>query len=395
MKKHECCGCRACGNICPKKCISFSEDTEGFIYPIVDESSCISCGKCKNICPEINPIYYNRANTVEAAFAKNSLDRQAGSSGGIFGLIAKLIINKGGKVWGASFDDNLKLYHTSAVTTEGLGKLYKSKYLQSNTSNIYTVIKSDVGNGVLTLFSGTPCQCNAVRDYVGESEYLITIEVVCHGVPSQDLFDKCIKWEEQKNKCKIKSFQFRSKYNKVLHPQAFSYVCQVNDKQKVVKGLHYQYPFYFGFQKYITLRPSCYECKWARPERCADITLGDFWGIENYNSELNAKEGVSQVIISTTKGNKLFEELVSEDIIWTQTFPIEVALKNNGCLIAPTKLKPEREAFFCALKSRPFNEVIDLFLKSKRQWIFDIYYGLPGFIRHFVRKIMEKRMKYE
>lgn len=395
LNKEECCGCRSCGNICPKQCISFRKDSEGFIYPVVDESICISCGKCKSICPEINPVFNKKADMVEAAFAKDNYERQSGSSGGIFGLLAGSIIKNGGKVWGAAFDENLRLYHISAVTTEELNRLYKSKYLQSNTQDIYSIIKSDIKNGVITLFSGTPCQCNAVRNYIGESEFLITIEVVCHGVPSQDLFDKCIEWEEKKNKCKIKNFQFRSKYKNALHPQAFSYLCQVNSRQKIVNGLHYQFPFYFGFQKYITLRPSCYECKWARPERCADITLGDFWGIENYSPGQNAKDGISQVIINTPKGDKLFKELVSKDLIWDETFPIEVALKNNGCLNSPTKLKPERAAFFYALNSQPFEDVANTYLKSKRQWIFDIYYGLPGFIRHLVRKIMDKRMKYE
>lgn len=395
LKKKECCGCRVCGNRCPTKCISFSCDSEGFVYPSVDESICISCGKCTNVCPEINPFFNKKVNTVEAAFAYNKLDRQAGSSGGIFGLVARLVLDRGGKVWGASFDDGLTLRHTSAVTNEELENLYKSKYLQSNTHNIYSVIKSDIKNGVLTLFSGTPCQCNAVRNYVGESDYLITVEVVCHGVPSQDLFNKCIKWEEHKNRCKINSFQFRSKYKNALHPQAYSYVCEKRGKQKMVNGLHYQFPFYFGFQRYLTLRPSCYECKWAQPDRCADITLGDFWGIEKYNSELNAKEGVSLVIINTPIARQLFNELIANNLVWRESYPIEVALKNNGCLIAPTELKPERAAFFSALNSLPFEEVVELYLKSKRQWIFDFYYGLPQFIRRFVRKLMDKRMRYE
>ncbi|MDE6013135.1 MAG: Coenzyme F420 hydrogenase/dehydrogenase, beta subunit C-terminal domain, partial [Prevotella sp.] len=148
-------------------------------------------------------------------------------------------------------------------------------------------------------------------------------------------------------------------------------------------------------RKYITLRPSCYECKWARPERCADITLGDFWGIENYNSELNAKEGISQVIINTPKGGALFDALILGSSIWHQCFPIEVAIRNNGCLAAPTKLTPERSAFFRALQTYPFEKVVDLYLKSKRQWIFDIYYGMPGNLRRFVRKLMDKRMRYE
>lgn len=395
LSKNECCGCRACHDICPKKCINFTEDSEGFFYPLVNESICISCGKCIKICPELNPTYHKPTNTSIAAYAENIKDRESGSSGGIFGLLAQNLIKKGGKVWGAAFDKNLTLSHQCATNNAELDKLYKSKYLQSNTQDIFSAIKIDIGNKVLTLFSGTPCQCNAIRNYIGENPYLITVEVVCHGVPSQNLFDKSIKWLEHKNNCNVEAFQFRSKYKNALHPQAYTYICRKNNKRQIVSGLHYQFPFYFGFQKYITLRPACYECKWATPGRCADITLGDFWGIEKFKPELNTKEGVSMVILNTEKGNEIFEELITANSVWQQNVPIEIALNNNGCLVSPTKLKPERSEFFNSLNSQPFEEVVRLHLRPKRQWVFDIYYGLPKILRRCVRKIMDKRIRYE
>lgn len=392
----DCCGCRACGDVCPKECIHFEKDSEGFYYPIVAESACISCGKCMRICPEIIQSIHPQAFLVTAAFATNAKYRNAGSSGGVFGLLALKVIEVGGKVWGAAFDEKLKLKHRCASTKEELQPLLKSKYLQSNTGEIYRQIAQDIKTGIPTLFSGTPCQCNAIRNLIGDNELLTTIEVVCHGVPSQDLFDKSIKWLEDKNKCWIRGFEFRSKYKNALHPHAFSYTYIKQNRTGTVNGLHYQFPFYFGFQRYITLRPSCYSCKWARPERTADITLGDFWGIEKYDSNLDAKKGISQVILNTKNGEKLFNKIVADKSCERlKQLPIKTAIENNGCLKEPTRLTPIRKQLFESLANEPFDFVVRKFLTPRRKWIFDAYYGMPKFLRKIVRKVMDKRMRYE
>ena len=393
---HEnCCGCRACGDVCPSKCISFVADKEEFIYPVIDESACISCGKCQKVCPAINQSYHAPAKKAIAAFAYNQEQRNAGSSGGLFGLLAIEIIERSGKVWGAAFDDKLNVRHQCASSIKELAPLMRSKYVQSNTSDIYTRIAKDIKDGILTLFSGTPCQCNAIRNVVGPTNLLITIEVVCHGVPSQSLFNQSIEWLEHRTGCKVTSFVFRSKYKNALHPHAFSYVCNSGNKEKTIHGLHYQFPFYFGFQKSITLRPSCYRCQWADPKRVADLTLGDFWGIERYAQNLNSKTGTSMVLANTREGKHLLETLLNKGLIHAEAFPVEIAIRHNGCLCAPTELKLERACFFEALSKEPFDAVVNRFLVPRRKWIFDLYYGLPGFLRKFVRRVMDKRMKYE
>ena len=391
----DCCGCKACGDVCPKSCISFCEDKEGFVYPHVDEAQCISCKKCQRICPELNPSYNAKSDSAIAAFALNYEERRNGSSGGIFGLLAQEIIKKGGKVWGAAFDFDLQLHHEAAIKTEGLSRLYRSKYIQSDPERVYTQIKKDISEGILTLFSGTPCQCNAIKNFIGRSDLLITVEVICHGVPPQSLFNKLIAYLESKSHCKIISFSFRSKSEKALHPHSFTYVCENGKRKMTVNGLHYQFPYYFGFQKYITLRPACYNCKWAKPERTADITLGDFWGIDKYDSSLDAKEGVSMIIVNTEAGEALIECIENQKQIFSEQFPIKVAIENNGCLSAPTQLKPEREVFFKALNDEPLEDVINKYLRPKRKFIFDIYYSLPKPLRQIVRRLMDKRMKYE
>lgn len=391
-----CCGCRACGDICPAACISFIKDDEGFLYPQVDESACIHCGKCVAACPELNPALNSAATEVTAAYSTDSDIRRSGSSGGLFGVIASHFLSDGGKVWGAAFDRNLQLRHTCASNSKELKPLLRSKYLQSDTSGCYRQIAQDIKSGIPTLFCGTPCQCNALRNYIGrECDNLLMIDLICHGVPSQDLFDKSVAWVEKRDRCRITDFSFRSKYKGALHPQAFTYICERNGKTKEVNGLHYQFPFYFGFQKYITLRPACYACKWARSERCGDITLGDFWGIEKLNPKLDPKTGISEVIANTAKGRELLAKLSAGSKIEAFTFPVDRINGSNGCLHAPTALKPERAELFRDLRTLPFDRVVDSHLVSRRRWIFDLYYGMPGFLRRIVRKVMDKRMRYE
>lgn len=395
LPHEDCCGCRACGDVCPVSCISFSKDDEGFLYPVVDETVCIHCGKCVRTCPEFNPAYNDTPAEVSAAYASSEPARQSGSSGGLFGILAAHIIAKGGKVWGASFDGHFQLRHTCATSVDELRPLMRSKYLQSNTEGCFKQIAADLKSGTATLFCGTPCQCNALRNYVGNCKNLYLVDLICHGVPSQDLFDKSIAWIENKHNCKITNFEFRSKYKGALHPQAFSYVCEKNGSRKTVNGLHYQFPFYFGFQKYITLRPACYTCKWARSERCGDITLGDFWGIEKYNPTLDPKTGISEVIANTERGQNLLNEILESGSLWIENFPFSQVVGENGCLHGPTKLKPERANFFADLRNKLFDIVVKEHLTSKRQWIFDLYYALPSFMRVAVRKLMDKRMRYE
>ncbi len=392
----DCCGCRACGDICPVGCISFRKDEEGFLYPDVDETKCIHCGKCIKGCPEFHPNYNEAPEHVLAAYALMEDCRQSGSSGGLFGVLASFIIENGGKVWGAAFDENLQLKHICAVKHDELRPLLRSKYLQSDTRGCFRQIAEDLKCGILTLFSGTPCQCNALRNYIGhDSDNLYLIDIVCHGVPSQDLFDKSIRWLEAKDSCHISQFSFRSKYKGALHPQAFSYICERNGKVKRVNGLHYQFPFYFGFQKYITLRPSCYRCKWARPQRAGDITLGDFWGIEKLDPNLDPKTGISEVLVNSERGHALIERIKDNLSIWFKEFKLSEVISGNGCLQAPTRLKPERAEFFADLKQDTFDNVVAKHLVSKHQWVFNLYYAMPGFLRRTVRRIMDKRMRYE
>lgn len=394
LQKEQCTGCMLCGDCCPKAAISFYEDSEGFKYPKVDEATCISCGICVKNCPALSPLKNDSAENSFAVFATDESKREAGSSGGVFGLLAEGVLNKCGRVWGAAFDNQIHLVHTKADNADELKPLLKSKYIQSDLSGVYRQIKQDLREGRYTLFCGTPCQVNALKNFVGNKrDHLILVDFVCHGVPSQSLFDKTIKWYEKKNGKKVEWFQFRYKSADVKHPQ--SYAIKHTDGNKIRLGLHYQFPYYFGFQKYITLRPSCYQCKWACSERAGDITLGDYWGIEKYASELNAKEGVSMILCNTDVGKSLFQQIVNSGKVSIVTLPIQCAINENGCLKNPSKEKAERKLFFQHLQEWDFDKVVQVHLTPKKKWIFDLYYGMPKALRNVVRKLMDKRMKYE
>lgn len=394
LPKGECTGCRACGDCCSKGAIAFQEDSEGFFYPTIDEDACVDCGLCSKVCPAMQVKKHSRAANSYAVYAVDTEVRKAGSSGGFFGLLAERVLNEGGRVWGAAFDAELKLVHRKADNKEELLPLLKSKYIQSDLTGVYAQIKRDIREGVKTLFCGSPCQVNALKNYIGkETDNLITVDFVCHGVPNQRLFDMSIRWYEEKHHTKVEWFQFRYKGKDVKHPQSFA--LRHEGESKVRVGLHYQFPYYFGFQKYMTLRPSCYQCPWACAERSGDITLGDYWGIEKFVPQLNAKDGVSMILCNTKKGETLLNLLSAENRVMAHILSIENAVECNGCLQGASQMKAEREIFFRHLQEWDFHKVVNEHLTPKKKWIFDLYYGIPKPIRDVVRKVMDKRMKYE
>lgn len=395
LSKFSCTGCKMCGDICPKHCILFEEDTEGFFYPIVDEAHCVDCGLCVKKCPVLNTCVKEKTDFAYSAFASDKSQKDTGSSGGIFSVLASLIINKGGVVYGAAFDEMLTLKHTRTASIEKLRPLCKSKYLQSDCTGIYQKVKNDLQTGSYVLFVGTPCQCQALQNFIGDklSEKLLIVDFVCHGVPNQKLFDENLEWNERKYG-KVVSVEYRYKGKKVLHPQTMNIVYMKGEKKKSILRLHYQDPYYFGFQKHITLRPSCYQCRWAKPERCSDITLADFWGIEKTELGLDSKQGVSCILLNTDKGQSFFN-MIQGYLDGINKLPVDFAVENNGCLGGPTKMPNSRSVFFEDWHNEGYNVAVNRHLVSKRKWMFDLYYCLPTNIRTIVRKLMDKRMKYE
>lgn len=391
LQHNDCCGCKACGDICPAKAITFATDEEGFLYPLVHET-CMGCGLCVKICPTLN--YSCRVSgdeqSYKACFDKNLSRRDTGSSGGIFGLLASKLMGVGWIVCGAAFDENLQLKHRFASNEKEVGPLKKSKYLQSDTSGVYSGIKNKLDSGEKVMFVGTPCQCNALKNFLRKDymEHLLLVDFACHGVPSQDLFDKCIAYYGEKNHCEVIGYQFRHKPKRYGAPQNYKMIVKKGVSSQEVEGKYYEEPFYYGFQKYMTLRPSCYHCHWASTDRISDISLADFWGIEKVTNQWDRRDHPSLVILNTDFGRRCFQS-ITEELACIETTR-EESIRGNGSLIAPTNCPAEREVFFQDLQTKSFDFVVKSHLTAKRRILKDIYYAIPFGIRKMVLNKLRK-----
>jgi coenzyme F420-reducing hydrogenase beta subunit len=300
-----CVGCGACTAKCNKQSITMQEGTMGFLYPTVDISTCVDCGLCVKVCPVVNKPICTEPLNVYAAIAKDIKTLTSSNSGGFFTVAALHVLQHGGYVCGAVMDDNLEVVHIVTNKVEDLAKMQGSKYVQSKTGLIYIPIKERLKEGKTILFSGTGCQVAGLRTFLGkEYDNLITIEVVCHGVPSPGLYRRYIDWLSKKNGSKVESYKFRSKHKRPTGEHS-EFFYSVNGKQLIGRSL--EDPYYGSFLQGVTLRESCYDCLFKGKSRVADFTIGDFWGIEKFHKGFPIGHGTSMVMVNTEKGQMLFE----------------------------------------------------------------------------------------
>lgn len=317
--KKDCCGCSACVQKCPKQCISLKEDNEGFIYPEVNKLRCIDCGLCEKVCPILHPGEPRKPIKVYAAKNKNEEICRQSSSGGIFTLLAEQIIHEGGVVFGARFDEDWLVKHDYTDTVEGLAAFRGSKYIQSRIEDNYKKAETFLKQGRRVLFSGTPCQIVGLKRFLQkEYENLLTVDFVCHGVPSPQIWKQYLK-ETVVQMCKnsnstgpiskenahVESISFRDKslgWKKYSFSLTLSATCSRGTKNTV--SLCEVFPkntFMKGFLTDIYLRPSCYHCMTRKGKSGSDIILGDFWGIDQIDPEYDYKMGCSLVFLNTQK----------------------------------------------------------------------------------------------
>lgn len=390
QKYNLCCGCKACADVCPKNAITYKTDGEGFLYPVVNDD-CVECGLCRRVCPELNVLKpsFEQEQQYIACLDKDKDRRDKGSSGGIFGLLATALMDEGYVVCGAAFDEQMQLKHQFASDNDGLVKLKKSKYIQSDCSTVYAQIKKNLSTGQKVMFVGTPCQCNALLNVIGgKRDGLVLVDFACHGVPSQELFDKCINHFENKFGCRVGGYMFRYKPKRYGSPQNYLLTIQKNGLSIQKTGSYYEDPYYYGFQRYITLRPSCYSCHWANTDRVVDITLADFWGVESITNKWDRTDHPSLVIVNTDKGRQLMDA-IKKQIDWIETTR-EASVKQNGSLVHPTNLKEERAVLFDDYQNLPFEDFVNKHLTLRNRWKKDVYYAIPFPIRKMFLKIMKK-----
>lgn len=302
LSKEQCCGCSACIQICPKRSIDFQEDIEGFLYPRVNMDTCIDCGLCEKVCPIVNQAPERYPINVYAAKHPNDDIRVRSSSGGLFTFFAEQVINEGGVVFGARFNDKWEVVHSYTETKEGLVSFRGSKYVQSNIGDSYKQVEIFLKTGRKVMFTGTPCQVAGLRKYLKVSyANLLTVDFVCHGVPSPRVWKMYLSEElaNHNHLGKLTEISFRDKtrgWKNFSFVLKFSKNSAIRDQRTVLSSVFYDNIYMQSFLSDLTLRPSCYECHCKAGRSGADVTIGDFWGIDKCRPDIDDDRGVSLIM---------------------------------------------------------------------------------------------------
>lgn len=389
--KQDCCGCSACSSVCPQKCISMKPDGEGFYYPSVDVTNCINCNLCEKVCPSRAPLEGVSPLAVLAAHNKNENVVKCSSSGGLFTVLAQSVLSNKGIVYGARYDDALNVVFDSITVVENLPKLRGSKYVQARINGCYQDAKQKLQQGVLVLFTGAPCQIAGLKTFLRKPyDNLITMEVVCHGVPSEKVWQKhlLVIKEKRLNNSDVSKVTFRYK-ERNWRAYKLSYSCE--------NGIAYTTPrgedaYFCGFVQSLYSRPSCENCKFKNGASGADITVGDLWGAERILKDSGNPFGESLVIVNTSKGKQLIEEnstvLVSTEIDLADALPYNEGLnekarphRNRGKFFEGLNQANDVDALIAEMLRPTMSEL----LKEKRENI----YGLLSKIKHLIVKSAE------
>ncbi|OKY52775.1 Coenzyme F420 hydrogenase/dehydrogenase, beta subunit C-terminal domain [Megasphaera cerevisiae] len=362
-EKQNCTGCIACVNSCPKKCISIKTDREGFWYPLINHEICIQCGNCDYSCPMLSDLdnFKNECNDIYAAINKDNNIRQSSSSGGMFQLLAENILDSGGIVFGAMFNDKWEVVHGYAENIDQLCRFRGSKYVQSYIGETYQLAEKNLKLGRKVLFSGTPCQIVGLKRYLRkEYEKLITVDLVCHGVPSPLVWQKYITFCS--NGRKIYNIIFRNK--KISWER---YLIEFDFENSSTYQMPFDKDLYLkGFLSNLYLRPSCYSCRFKGVDRESDITLADFWGIDEILPDMNDHKGTSLVLLHTKKGDKIFSEIQNKIRVKKMNLYLNKIIEYNSSIIESAIYNPKKEKFFKELNNGKLsvNILIDKYTKT-------------------------------
>jgi coenzyme F420-reducing hydrogenase beta subunit len=361
IEKAKCCGCGACVNVCPKQCIEMVPDDEGFLYPIINEELCIDCGMCIRSCQYINQQYL--INTFEspevyAAKSKEYSILRKSSSGGVAHVLSDYIISEHGAVFGAAYNDHMKVEHILVETVESATKLQGSKYVQSNIGSTYKETKKLLAKGRKVLFTGTPCQIAGLYSFLGvDHENLYTMDLICFGVPSPKVFSEYLKLEQAKHRSRINEINFR---DKSLGWQIPNTKITFEDTRKNINQPSSYNRYYQIFISHYATRLSCHNCLYTKIPRYADVTVGDYWGIDKLQTNLEITNGISKILVNTIKGKQLFQEI--ENRLTFIQMPLETALRPN--LKRPPLQNTNRKQFFQDFNNKGLNYCAKKYTKS-------------------------------
>lgn len=368
--KIDCCGCNACGDICPTKAISFPIDNEGFWYPNVDYEKCINCGLCDKVCPmlHIDSLHTQgqRTPNVYGGFHKNIAIRFDSTSGGAFSALANAMYKQGGYVSGAVFNEDWTVSNFISNNRKDLTRLRSSKYVESNAEGLYQAIQRLLKDGEKVLACGSPCQMAALRTYLGKDyDNLIIIDFLCRATNSPKAYRRYLEYLEDIYRAKIIYIKAKNK-DKGWRSLARKVVF---DNGQVYYGEGHEDPYRRGYHLNYFERPCCYDCKFKGLPRIADISLGDFWGIESIDKSLDGNLGTSMILINTDKGQKFFNRVASK--MELKEFDAKEAFRGNYKVIMGDCCKEpsdyDREQMFRDMDVMRFDRLADKYFPYKTE----------------------------
>ena len=385
-----CTGCGACINVCPVQAVEYTEDRYGFLFPMINREKCIECGLCYNMCPRKSSDIFNKPLQGYAAINTNQDTLMNSSSGGVFSVLAEYVLTLDGIVFGCTMDSENQVYHTYIDSIDDLSKVTRSKYVQSRSNEIFNRIKEELLNERWVLVSGTPCIVAGVKTYLKKYDLskLILVDIVCHGVPSQDFFDSYLRFLNNKYNG-ISNYQFRTKIKANNGMNFFLSYYANKYKKRIVRNWAEDSFNYLYMNAYI-YRESCYSCRYAKTERVGDLSLCDFWDWDKYHFEFDKAASVSGILVNTKKGQALWKAINSKFIYYDTE--ISNIVINNGCLSRPSVRPKERDEVLEFWKSRGYEALDKEFQKRELLtiWKNKMFRLAPTFVKEMYLNIRKK-----
>ena len=357
-KKELCTGCGACAAVCPKGCIRMEPDLEGFFYPVVDPKKCIACNHCQKTCPVQNKTSPDSGETnAYAAINKDEQVRLYSTSGGVFSLLCRWVLNREGVVFGAAYDNDFQVIHCQVDSPEDFNKLRGAKYAQSKLGDTFAGVKHNLEEGRYVLFSGTPCQVGGLRSFLAKPyEKLILVDLICHGVPSPTVWQYYIDYRRRKDADGLKPVHINIRSKETGWPSysiSFEY-----PGGRFYSVSNSQDPYLRGFVGNLYLRPSCSYCQFKGIRRQSDFTLGDYWGVWSQLPEYHDGKGTSLVLLHSEKAHSIWNDLSSE-LRLSKVDPNQALTENPSALVA-SACSQARASFFSHYQTDDFAELIEM-----------------------------------